>query len=54
MARHSDPDPAVIRAVLAQEGTVTKAAKALGISRATLHRWIKKLGIKTERRTIAA
>jgi len=39
---------------LAKEGNVTAAAKALGVHRATLHRWITKLGIKTERRTIAA
>lgn len=54
MTRHIEPDAAVIRAVLAEEGSITRAAVRLGVSRRTLHRWIKRLGIEVERRLIAA
>lgn len=49
MARHIAPDPAVLRAVLEEQGSVKRAAESLGISRRTLHRWIEKAGIVTER-----
>jgi transcriptional regulator of acetoin/glycerol metabolism len=50
MPRHIEPDAAVIRAVLAETGSVKAAAERLGVSRRTLHRWIKKAGIEVERR----
>jgi len=49
MTRHNAPDPAVVRAVLEEEGSVTAAAAKLGVSRRTVHRWIKALGIRVER-----
>jgi transcriptional regulator of acetoin/glycerol metabolism len=52
MPRHNAPDPAVLRAVLEDEGSVTAAAVKLGVSRRTVHRWIKALGIRVERRVV--
>lgn len=52
MTRHIEPDPAVIRALLKETGSVKAAAERLGVSRRTLHRWIKRLGIELERRLI--
>ena len=52
MPRHNEPDPAVIRAVLADAGSVKAAAERLGVSRRTLHRWITKLGIRVERQMV--
>ena len=52
MPRHIEPDAAVIKAVLAETGSVSAAAVRLGVSRRTLHRWIKKAGIEIERRLI--
>lgn len=49
MARHIQPDAAVIRAVLAETGSVKAAAAKIGVSRRTLHRWITRLGIEVER-----
>lgn len=49
MARHIAPDPAVLRTVLEEEGSVKRAAERLGVSRRTLHRWIDRAGIVTKR-----
>jgi transcriptional regulator of acetoin/glycerol metabolism len=49
MARHIAPDAAIIRAALAETGSVKAAAERMGVSRRTLHRWIKKAGIEVER-----
>lgn len=49
MGRHIDLDAAAIRAALAKAGSVTGAAKELGVSRRTVHRWINKLGLQVER-----
>lgn len=49
MARHIDPDPSLIRAVLAETGSVKAAAEQIGVSRRTLHRWMARLGIEVER-----
>jgi len=49
MPRHIDPDPAVIRTLLEETGSVKGAAERLGVSRRTLHRWIARLGIEFER-----
>jgi len=43
-----------IREAITREGTIGKAALALGVSRQTVHKWINKYGITTERRTKAA
>lgn len=53
MKRSSAPDPAVIRAALEEAGTVEKAAERLGVHRATLHRWMRELGIKVRRELVA-
>jgi hypothetical protein len=39
-----------ITQALATNGSVARAAERLGVSRRTLHRWIKKAGIEVERR----
>ena len=43
-----------IREALNQEGSIAKAARALGISRQTFHEYLKHYGINRERRTVAA
>jgi transcriptional regulator of acetoin/glycerol metabolism len=50
MPRHIEPHATIIRAALAEAGSVKAAAEKLGVSRRTLHRWIKKAGIEVERR----
>ena len=52
MPRHFDPNADVIRAALTETGSVKGAAEKLGVSRRTLHRWIKKLGIELDRQLI--
>jgi transcriptional regulator of acetoin/glycerol metabolism len=52
MARHNEPNPAVIRAILAETGSVKAAAERMGVSRRTLHRWMNKLGISAERHLV--
>ena len=52
MPRHIAPDAAVIRALLAETGSVKAAAERLGVSRRTLHRWIARLGIRVERQIV--
>ncbi len=49
MPRHIEPNAALIRVVLAETGSVKAAAERMGVSRRTLHRWIKKAGIEVER-----
>lgn len=48
------PSEAVIRAAIADAGSITAAARTLGVSRQTLHRWLRELTIKVERRSTAA
>jgi transcriptional regulator of acetoin/glycerol metabolism len=39
-------------ALVAADGSPTKAAAMLGVSRQTIHDWMKKDGIKVERRVV--
>lgn len=48
------PSEEIIRAAIADAGSITGAAKLLGVSRQTLHRWLRELAIRVERRTEAA
>ena len=52
MPRHIEPDEAVIRTLLLETGSVKRAADRLGVSRRTLGRWIKKLGIRVDRQIV--
>ena len=48
------PGEAIIRAAIAEAGSISGAAITLGVSRQTLHRWLRDLAIKVERRSQAA
>lgn len=48
------PAEEIIRAAIADAGSITGAAKTLGVSRQTLHRWLRDMAIKVERRSQAA
>lgn len=48
------PSEAIIRAAIEEAGSITGAAIRLGVSRQTLHRWLRDLAIKVQRRTQAA
>lgn len=48
------PGEEIIRAAIADAGSITGAAKTLGVSRQTLHRWLRDLAIRVERRSKAA
>ena len=48
------PSEGIIRAAIEDAGSITGAARTLGVSRQTLHRWLRELAIKVERRTLAA
>ena len=48
------PSEGEIRAAIAEAGSITAAAEQLGVTRQTLHRWLRDLAIKVERRTQAA
>jgi transcriptional regulator with PAS, ATPase and Fis domain len=52
MPRHIEPDEALIRAALAEAGSVKGAAEQIGISRRTLQRWMDRLGIKVGRQLV--
>lgn len=52
MVRHRDLNPDLIRIALQEEGSVTAAAVRLGVSRRTVHRWIKALKIRVERQVV--
>lgn len=55
MVKHTTaPDEAVIRAAIEDAGSITAAALVLGVSRQTLHKWLRDLAIKVERRSQAA
>lgn len=48
------PTAAEIRRTIAEEGSVTGAARRLGVSRPTLYKWMRALAIAVERRSRAA
>ena len=55
MVKHTTaPDESVIRAAIEDAGSITAAAAVLGVSRQTLHKWLRDLAIKVERRSQAA
>lgn len=55
MVKHTTaPDESVIRAAIEDAGSITAAAVVLGVSRQTLHKWLRDLAIKVERRSQAA
>jgi transcriptional regulator of acetoin/glycerol metabolism len=52
--RSTQPSEDEIRAAIADTGSITAAAAHLGVTRQTLHRWLRDLAITVERRTRAA
>jgi DNA-binding transcriptional LysR family regulator len=48
------PNEEEIRTAIAEAGSITAAATRLGVTRQTLHRWLRELAITVERRTRAA
>ena len=52
MPRHIEPDATTIRLLLEETGSVKAAAAQIGVSRRTLHRWMKRLDITVERRLV--
>lgn len=52
--RTTPPTEAQIREAIAATGSITAAAAHLGVTRQTLHRWLRDLAITVERRTQAA
>ena len=48
------PSEPVIRAAIEEAGSISGAARRLGVSRQTVHRWLRDLAIKVERRSKAA
>ena len=55
MVKHTmAPSEEIIRAAIQDAGSITGAARTLGVSRQTLHRWLRDMAIKVQRRTEAA
>lgn len=55
MVKHSmAPSEDIIRAAIKDAGSITGAARTLGVSRQTLHRWLRDMAIRVERRSEAA
>ena len=52
--RTAPPTEDEIRTAIAATGSITAAAAYLGVTRQTLHRWLRDLAITVERRTHAA
>ena len=52
--RTTPPTEETIREAIAATGSITAAAAHLGVTRQTLHRWLRDLAIKVQRRTQAA
>ena len=54
MTKRTTPTEEQIREAIASTGSITAAAVHLGVTRQTLHRWLRDLAITVERRTTAA
>lgn len=54
MLKKQAPPAEDIRRAIDQQGTVTAAAAALGVSRPTLYKWMALYGIRAHRMTKAA
>jgi len=52
--RNHPPTEDEIREAISAAGSITAAAAVLGVTRQTLHRWLRDMAIKVERRTEAA